>query len=164
MYNVLLTGFRGNPLLLPALLRLLEDEPVAVIDVWVLLSLAGNVMPSLHDGWQFIYYVIIRSRYCLRTVCAGQGVQSNKIIAVIAKKLSGEHGAPTREVAQRAVWGFAQSLEPAFAPLLRCAQLALGSASRLGAFSASGLVIEATRFGGELYYILYMGFTSALHR
>jgi hypothetical protein len=48
LYNVLLSGFRGNPLLLPALLQALtadggESEPLAVIDVWALLSLAGTI-------------------------------------------------------------------------------------------------------------------------
>jgi hypothetical protein len=69
----------------------------------------------------------------------------------------------TAEAVQRAVWGFAPSLDAAFAPMLRFAQLALGC-SRLGAFSSASLVQEAVRFGAELYYILYMGFTSALNR
>jgi NaMN:DMB phosphoribosyltransferase len=69
------------------------------------------------------------------------------------------------QAVQRAVWGFAPSLDAAFAPALRCAQLALSGCSRPGgAFASTGLVQEAARFGAELYYILYMGFTSALNR
>jgi hypothetical protein len=43
LYSVLVSGFRGNPLLLPALLAAVENEALAVIDIWILLSLGGEM-------------------------------------------------------------------------------------------------------------------------